>query len=170
MSARLRMRRAAGGAVAVVALASFARADTDAPSDQYNLFNQNSLVIQDDWTQLVWERYPPTTSVSFYDAEVYCSMLSLPTGTGASTGWRMPSYKELMTIVDETPHVEYENGALITKWIDGDAFFGASVAPAYWTSSPYPVGSGDAYTIDFNTGLPQPQNITGNSYLVRCVH
>jgi hypothetical protein len=170
VSARLRTRwlRVAGGATALLALATLARADTDAPPDQYNLFNLNSQVIQDDWTLLVWQRYPPTTQVSFYDAEVYCANLMLPTGSGASTGWRLPSYKELMTLVDEAPHVEYDDGALITKWIDGDAFPGATVTTPYWTSSPYPVGSGDAYTIDFSTGLPDHQN--GNSYLVRCVH
>jgi len=173
LSTRLRTRslRAAGGAGALLALASLARADssTDAPPDQYNLFNQNNEVIEDDWTKLVWQRGPPTASVSFINAELYCSTLVLATGTGSSTGWRLPSYKELMTLVDETPHVEYEGGQLVTKWIDGDAFPQATVTPGYWTSSMYPVGTGDVYTVNFHNGVPEPQDVMG-TYLVRCVH
>jgi Protein of unknown function (DUF1566) len=156
--------------VALLALASLARADTDAPPDQYNLFNLNSEVIQDEWTLLVWQRLAPSTPTTLYDAEVYCSTLMLPTGTGASTGWRVPSYKELMTIVDETPHVEYEGGQLITKWIDGDAFPQATVTPGYWTSSMFPGEPGYAYTVDFHSGIPLQQDATSPSGLVRCVH
>jgi hypothetical protein len=173
MSPRLRSLRGAGAAGALLALASLAQADdncpTCAPIDQYNLFNQNNEVIQDQWAKLVWQRTPPGTAVSFYEAEVYCSTLVLSTGSGPSTGWRLPSYKELMTIVDETPHVEYEGGQLVTKWIDGYAFPAAPVAQPYWTSSMYPAIAGYAYAIDFGSGLPQQAN-TPSSNFVRCVH
>ena len=164
-----RRLRATLAASAVVVLATLARAD--APGDQYNLFNLNSDVIQDLKTGLYWQRYPLTTGLSFYDAATQCGQLSLDTLT---TGWRVPSYKELLTLVDELPHVEYEGGQLVEKWIDGNAFPGVTAAPVtmygYWTSSAYPVPPGGyAYTVNFSSGIPQPQTVTTPQY-VRCVH
>lgn len=160
--------RSSLAASAVIALATLARAD--APGDQYNLFNLNSDVIQDQRTGLYWQREPSPIPVSFDDAATACQMLSLDKLT---SGWRVPSYKELLTIIDEAPHVEYENGVLVTKWIDGNAFVGQLASPvtmyAYWTSSAYPVTPGYAYTVNFNTGIPQQQSVATLQY-VRCVH
>jgi len=161
--------RATLAASAVVALATLARAD--APGDQYNLFNLNSDVIQDLRTGLYWQRYPLTTGLSFDDAATQCGQISLDTLT---TGWRVPSYKELLTLVDESPHVEYEGGQLVVKWVDGDAFPGDLAAPvlthAYWTSSAYPgTPPGAAYSVNFHTGFPQAQDM-GTTLYVRCVH
>jgi hypothetical protein len=164
-----RLLRATIAASAVVALATLARAD--APTDQYNLFNLNSDVIQDLRTGLSWQRYPLTTPVSLAQAEAACQGLSL--GNYAS-GWRVPSYKELLTIVDESPHYEYPNGSPVLKWIDGNAFPGDLAAPvvmyAYWTSSLYPaLPPGYAYAVNFHTGIPQAQSV-GTAQYARCVH
>ena len=161
--------RATLAASAVVVLATLARAD--APGDQYNLFNGNSDIIQDVRTGLTWQREPSPTAVSFTDAAVVCQALSLDTFT---SGWRVPSYKELLTLVDEAPHVEYEGSMLVTKWIDGNAFLGDARSPVslggYWTSSAYP-GTPPmyAYTVDFRSGISQAQYMTTPEY-VRCVH
>ena len=169
MKARRRLR-AMLAASAVVVLGTLARAD--APGDQYNLFNLNSDAIQDLKTGLVWQRYP-LAGLSFDDAATQCAQLSLDTLT---TGWRVPSGKELLTLVDESPHVEYEGGVLVQKWIDGNAFLGPLASPVlayagYWTSSAYPVGPpyGYAYTVDFSNGVAQQQPMTTMQY-VRCVH
>lgn len=161
--------RATLGAGTVVILATLARAD--APQTQYNLFNNNSDVIQDLQTGLFWQRDPPAAGLSFDAAAAYCGQLSLDTLT---TGWRVPSYKELLTLVDESPHYEYEGGQLVEKWIDGNAFLGELASPVltfgYWTSSPYPgppVANG--YTVNFNTGYAQNQSLASSQY-VRCVH
>jgi hypothetical protein len=161
--------RAALAASTVVALATLARAD--APGDQYNLFNLNSDMIQDLRTGLSWQRYPLATTVSLAQAEATCQALSLDQ---YPSGWRVPSYKELLTIFDEAPHYEYSNGVPVLKWIDGNAFPGDQAAPvldaAYWTSSLYPLlPAGYAYAVNFNTGLPQQQAV-GTSQYVRCVH
>ena len=154
---------------AVVVLATLARAD--APSDQYNLFNGNSDIIQDVRTGLTWQREPSPTAVSFTDAAAACQALSLDTFT---SGWRVPSYKELLTLVDEAPHVEYEGGMLVEKWIDGNAFLGDARSPviqhAYWTSSAYPGKPPlSAYTVDFGSGTSLAQGMGMLEY-VRCVH
>jgi hypothetical protein len=161
--------RATLGASTVVILATLARAD--APQTQYNLFNNNSDVIQDLQTGLYWQRYPSAAELSFDAAAAYCGQVSLDTLT---SGWRVPSYKELQTLVDESPHYEYENGQLVEKWIDGNAFLGALASPVlmadYWTSSAYPVlPAGYAYTVNFNTGVGHSQSMPSSQY-VRCVH
>jgi hypothetical protein len=163
----LRVFTLAGGAVA---LASFARADAPTgPDGQYGLFNQSTEVIPDQQTGLYWQRYPSTTAVYYANSFDVCASLSLAT-PGGSTGWRVPSYKELMTILDEVPHTEYEGGSLVQKFIDSHAFPGTQPA-YYWTSSPYlqNINPNNAYAIDFGTGSPN-QLGTGNQAYVRCVH
>jgi hypothetical protein len=164
-----RLLRATVTASVVVGLATLARAD--APSGQYNLFNQNNDVIQDLQTGLYWQRYPLAAGASFDGAATYCAQLSLDT---FATGWRVPSYKELLTLVDESPHVEYLGGQLVEKWIDGNAFLGEEASPVlsygYWTSSAYPgIPAGSAYTVNFHTGYPSAVDMTQTQY-VRCVH
>ena len=53
--------------------------------------------VKDEVTGLVWERAVPATLYLWADAVPYCQGLSLP---GFSTGWRLPSVKELASIVD----------------------------------------------------------------------
>jgi hypothetical protein len=148
----------------VAALASLARAD--APIDQYNLFNLNSDVIQDNYTGLRWQRYASTTPVPWAGTFAVCASVSLDTYT---TGWRVPSYKELLTIVDEAPHTEYENGLLVQKAIDPNAFPGTAVDNPYWTSSVPAFQPTNAYSVNFHTGVPQLQDALNPIY-VRCVH
>ncbi len=161
MSARwVRVSALAG----VVGLASLARAD--APPDQYGLFNLDSDTIEDLRTGLFWQRYPSPATYDWKSTFGACANVAL---TLHPSGWRVPSYKELMTIVDEAPHTEYEQGALVTKAIDPNAFPGTPVTSNYWTSSSFPGQPGSGYAIDFGTGLPQAQSKT-QTLFVRCVH
>jgi hypothetical protein len=159
-----RRLRAGLAASAIVGLATLARAD--APSDQYNLFNESSDVINDQRTTLSWQRVASPTPVNQAGAFVACASLSLDS---LATGWRVPSYKELLTLVDEVPHTEYEDGQLVEKAIDPDAFPGTAVDHAYWTSSPYAAQPNTAYTVSFDTGLPVGDDTIHSNY-VRCVH
>jgi hypothetical protein len=161
----LRVCTVAGGAIV---LTSFARADAPTGQDgQYNLFNLNSDVIQDVQTGLYWQRYASTTAVDYASSFGVCASLSLDTMT---TGWRVPSYKELMTLVDEVPHTEYEGGSLVYKAIDSHAFPGTATTNPYWTSSPYVSQSNSAYVINFRTGVPTYADMSSAGYFVRCVH
>jgi hypothetical protein len=158
---RLRATLAAG---AVVALTTLARAD--APMDQYDLFNGSSDVIEDQRTGLTWQRTASPTPVTQEGAFTVCASLSLDSLT---SGWRVPSYKELLTLVDEAPHTEYEDGQLVEKAIDPNAFPNIAVDHAYWTSSPYTLQGASAYTVSFDTGLPAFDETIHSNY-VRCVH
>jgi hypothetical protein len=155
------------GVAGVVAIASVARAD--APMDQYGLFDESNVVIYDSYTKLTWERYPTAVTYTFADAATHCQTLSL----GAwSSGWRVPSYKELLTIVDDVPHPEYDNstGTVVPKAIDSHAFYGTPVNALYWTSSNFAGGgTSSAYAVDFGTGSGQVSATRFLNY-ARCVH
>jgi hypothetical protein len=164
----LKRSRRLGSFLAVagtVAIGAAARAD--APLDQYGYFDMTAPTIFDKWTSLTWQRNVSMTIFKFDEAAAYCAGLSMPQA-GFVSGWRVPSYKELLTLVDEAPHLEYENASLVLKWIDPRAFFGTPVGAPYWTSSAYQA-TGKAYVVDLGTGTAfvQPVGLGG---LVRCVH
>ena len=150
MSRARRTLRVVVPAFTVITVGVLARAD--APPDQYLNFDLADTVITDQFTNLSWQR-TVTTQTDFPGAVAACNGLSL--GTFPS-GWRLPSYKELLTLVDESPHYEYENGPMQVA-IDGNAFPGTPVANNggnYWTSSSVPDGGSAPYwTVDFSNGL-----------------
>jgi hypothetical protein len=162
-----RPRRLGVALAAASTLVIAASARAGAPGDQYDLFAMNTLTIRDRSTGLTWQRNVSPQTFTFDDAATYCSTLSMPVFAG---GWRVPSYKELLTLVDEQPHTEYDTIKLdlVEKWIDGNAFPATPVSETYWTSSLYPK-AGRAYAVDFGTGAPIAQ-FTGIGQFVRCVH
>jgi Protein of unknown function (DUF1566) len=76
--------------------------------------------VNDTATKLTWQRTAPDKSFSGADAEAYCSGLKLD-----GSGWRLPTIKELHTLVDETR---------TTPAIDVDAF-PDTASSFFWTSS-----------------------------------
>jgi hypothetical protein len=176
---------AAGGAVVV---ASVARADApgqETSDPQYGKFDDSYVYIFDNHTHLSWQRAASSQGTPQMGAFQYCQMLSLGTLT---SGWRVPSYKELLTIVDESPHKEYDltTGARVWKAIDPGAFGFDLVRgeqtptnASYWSSSlvdPSLVGSSlcisaatCAYVVEFTTGSTGTLPI-GEPGLIRCVH
>jgi hypothetical protein len=75
--------------------------------------------------------------------------------------------KDLLTLVDEEPHAEYEDGGIVLKAIDGKAFPATPAAP-FWTSSVYAPDPTRAWVVDFATGIASPQP-RGARHYVRCV-
>lgn len=151
-------------AFSVITVGVLARAD--APPDQYDNFDLADTVITDAHTYLRWQR-TVTTQTDFPGAVAACNGLSL--GTFPS-GWRLPSYKELLTLVDESPHYEYENGQMQVA-IDGNAFPGTPVSNNggyYWTSSAS--GTTNVFVVEFHQGNANTQISSGSSAYVRCVH
>ncbi len=168
MSARASLRLL--GAAGALAVASLARAD--APTCQYSSFDSSEVVITDNFTGLLWQRQVLPQHYEFQQAVDYCAALSL--GSYAH-GWRVPSYKELLTLIDETPNFDYGDG--LYKRIDGQAFGAiigqnATYTPVdtqYWTSSISPLDPSSAYTVDFKTGKAGTAT-SGTAIYVRCVH
>jgi hypothetical protein len=126
----------------------------DAPCGQYS-FSDDHTTVSDIRTGLVWQRSPATNTMLWNDANIYCS--SAAEGTLPGCSWRLPSAKELQTIVDDSTS---------EPAIDGVAFPGTGTS-AYWTSTP--AGPGQAWAIAFFYGFPQSNGIMDDPAAVRCV-
>lgn len=124
-----------------------------APAGQYAL---SSGIVQDRRTGLIWQRSPDTTRRSATAAADYCANLEV------GVTWRVPSIRELMTLVDV--------GATTAPVIDASAFPGTG-AQAYWTATTYgdPNMQGAKWAVDFSTGIPNGVAGATTNLLVRCV-
>ena len=144
-------------ALTVTLTAAFA-ARADAPLDQYLTFPPNDPTIIDRQTGLTWQR-APMGPMDVTAASTACAGVTLP------GNWRLPTMKELLTIVDETPHKEHDDGGgEPERYIDPNAFFGTPAAKFISADS----DTSRAWYVDFGTGGAgfDPLPLT---YYVRCV-
>jgi hypothetical protein len=158
---RMRARRIVlslvSGAIALVV-----PAHADAPPDQYKTFNQGNDTISDRYTLLEWQRYPSASTTSLASAIAACDAMG--------AGWRLPSVKELQTLVDERPHLEYDAalGQDVYKFIDRHAFPQTPTGSPYWTSSPAVPSANDYWVVRFDRGTTESRTRTDQA-LARCV-
>ncbi|HEY3354655.1 MAG TPA: DUF1566 domain-containing protein [Polyangia bacterium] len=138
----------AGGIVLALALALAVRADPGAPPGRYQVTAETVL---DSRTGLTWQR-ASAAHYDFADAKSYCAGLTLAGG-----GWRLPTVRELQTIVDE--------GAYAPA-IDGAAFPQTLTLP-YWSATPYVPVRG-AWMVDFTEGRVEDHEVS-DVMPVRCV-
>ena len=111
--------------------------------------------VYDTKTKLTWQQTAPSATYAWADAKTYCA------GVGATlggTGWRLPTMKELQTIVDESRSIPS---------IDPTAFPGAPAAD-FWSSSPVAGSPSLAWYVNFSLGF---SNYGGMTFAgdVRCV-
>ena len=123
-----------------------------APAGRYTIPGDGT--VHDTKTNLVWQQAVSSQQMTQSVASTNCINQSL-----SGTGWRMPTMKELMTIVDFT--------ATAAPYVDGNAFPGTPSA-YFWSSSAFPAASGDGWQVDFSSGQSGPTATTINGY-VRCV-
>jgi len=112
-------------------------------------------VVVDGRTGLLWERETHTDMITWLDALDACESFVFL----GYDDWRLPSIKELSTLVDE----QREGPA-----IDPDAFPNA-IAVEYWSSSPSRVAVGEAWTVHFDTGRNARKPTATTNLPVRCV-
>lgn len=159
------MRRAIFVAISTLACAGsivfFAHGD--APKDQYAIFQPQTTLIRDQKTLLEWERYPEK---NLQDGAAISPTMKHAEATArcASYGMRLPTVKELLTIVDEDPHKVYADGSEGLVYVDRNAF-PTTARGGYFTSSP---SGGQVFVVDFSTGLVTTANPTDDRY-ARCV-
>jgi hypothetical protein len=113
----------------------------DAPALQYVTFNRDDVTITDQKTALVWERNALVNTAG--NATTYCNGLKL-NGLPA----RLPTVKELLTLVDELPHDEFDG----PRAIDRNAF------PATVTTVPFLALRSDPsrdWVVHFDTGTAE---------------
>jgi hypothetical protein len=157
----IRSRFAWGGLLVALCLATPALADAPkGPNGQYENFVYEDQQIKDRWTKLRWRRRV-TGLVTHAVATTNCANLG--------NGHRLPTVKELLTLVDEEPNREYDTVKLqnVNKYIDDEVFPETPTNAPFWTSSIKP-GTTRAYTVDFATGEANDDTTTATAYY-RCV-
>jgi hypothetical protein len=112
----------------------------------------SDAAVYDSVTKLVWQK-DGGTQKNWSGAIGYCEDLDL----WWWEDWRLPTYKELTTIVDLTR---------TSPSID-ETFFSAA-SNRYWSSSPYANITSRAWGVNFNYGDSNRNTKTSGSY-VRCV-
>ena len=130
MNTRIAFALAAVGAV----LGLTVSASGNAPDNRYTVA---SGTVYDTKTKLTWQQVVPWTTYSWADAKTYCAGLSL-----AGTGWRLPTVKELQTILDESR---------TNPSIDPNAF-PSTPTDWFWSSSSWAGSSSLAWGMNFSYG------------------
>jgi hypothetical protein len=140
------------GVVAVVAVILTASADASAPAGRYVMA---SGTVYDSKTKLTWQQTAPSKLYTWADAQTYCAGVAASLG---GTGWRLPTIKELQTIVDDSRG---------RPSIDPTAF---PTTPEYWfwSSSPSAGSSPSAWYVFFGNGFVG-RGLASYPYNVRCV-
>lgn len=95
--------------------------------------------VLDQTTQLIWERSPNSNEVTWSTAQSRCALKTV----GGQAGWRLPSFIELMTVIEPSPHQPSSIPALPA----GHPFQNVK-AVAYWTNDASSAEPGQAYTVD----------------------
>jgi hypothetical protein len=162
MRRRLLPLAALAALASTVALVSPVRAI--APPNQYEDYLRSDKYIVDQQTTLIWHRRPhlegdAPKAVTLPAAKSACE-LAVPAGA------RLPTMKELLTLVDEDPVPQYQGKENVYPTIDISAFPETPVDRPYWTSTP--AKDTGAMTVSFATGKTQPYVPTVELY-VRCV-
>jgi hypothetical protein len=104
------------------------------------LSNFQEEAVLDRTTQLIWERSPSASEVTWSTAQTRCGLKR----TGGQTDWRLPSFIELMTLIEPIRHQNSSLPALPA----GHPFQRIKAGP-YWTSDMSPLKPAEAYAVDF---------------------
>jgi hypothetical protein len=145
-----------GWALGIVAVGvSATRAMASAPAGQYVV---STDTVADTKTGLTWQRNVPAASYTWANASPYCASLSLG---GFASGWRMPTKRELESIVDRRV-------AAPGPTIDGTAF-PSTPNTFFWTATKSATDPTQAWYVFFLSGTTGT-DVVGFTYRVRCVH
>lgn len=118
-------------------------------------YQSTATTVLDTRTGLTWQRVPSTTPATASAAAATCQALALG---GFSTGWRLPTIKELLTLVNE------DRG---DPAIDIEAF-PDTVSVVYWSSTPAANQPGMFWGLAFMWGTTDIRSGTDTA-LARCV-
>ncbi len=163
-SSRKPAARLAALLASAVVLCSLTVARATSPASQYQLFGEGDEAIVDVSTKLTWQRGHAPTTLSYAQAEFYCAAL---TTKPAKSGYRVPTYRELLSLFDENPRFVSENGAVTKSSIDYNAFPDTQLDVAYWSST-LAVGSVNRIGLEFQEGTVTAPG-SGSGLAVRCV-
>jgi len=132
--------------IAALPLCLIEHASADAPPGRYTVANGT---VFDAKTKLTWQQAASTSTYLWAEAKAYCSGM-----------WRLPTVKELLTIVDDSR-------LGINPTIDPVAFPGTP-GGAYWSSTPATGGGTGGWEVQFGgSGIAYAANDSRD--YVRCV-
>jgi hypothetical protein len=114
--------------------------------------------VTDSMTNLEWQRTAlDDADRDWQGALAYCESLT----HASKTDWRLPSIKELLTIVDE---------AAIAPPVVDAASFGESSAARYWSSTPAPSFLSERFAFALDTGFGTTSDLKMTEFAAaRCV-
>src|SRR3990172_4181507 len=110
--------------------------------------------ITDNVTGLIWQKEDDNTTRTWSDAGTYCDELTL----GGQSDWRLPSKKELISIVNYGTYSPAIN----------TTYFPNTNSSVYWSSTTIAYNSSGAWIVLFNDGYVVI-DYKSSSYYVRCV-
>jgi hypothetical protein len=140
-----------------VSLAVMAVASSGHASAAAGRYTVSSGTVLDNETGMTWQQTISGGAYTWSAAQSFCASLNLN-----GTGWRVPSVKELMTLVDFS--VVPGSGSAT---IDATAF-PSTPANYFWSSSIYALDSSSAWLVYFYGGGTNVLDVSG-TYGVRCV-
>lgn len=135
----------------------FGIAQASAPKERYAV---GAETARDTRTGLVWQRGYAVSSATWVSALDHCQKLFLDGG-----GWRLPTLKELQTLVDE------DGGSIaldLTAFPSNPAPSASNLEVAFWSSSPFAGDASKAWTLRFKKGEAATASAVSQAW-VRCV-
>jgi hypothetical protein len=139
-------------AVFAVVLLAGLPSQADAPPQHYTA---QAGTVRDNATQLTWQQATDATKRSWNDATMYCAQLQL-----SGTGWRVPTLKELLTLVDP---------ARSTAPVIDSKLFPGTPADTFWSANSFVADANYAWTIDFRFGNSAKDHAKSTGAYVKCV-
>ena len=124
------------------------------PTTITNHFTDNGDTITDNLTQLVWQKIPNTTALTWEQALVYAEGLTI----GTSADWRLPNIKELQSL----------NNELVTNPSVFSPYFSNLGVKFYWSSTTLPNQTLSAWYWSTSFGITTYSAKTGTNYVL-CV-
>jgi len=126
-------------------------ARANAPVGRYTV---SGGTVTDTKTNLVWQQTPPTATATESAAATYCAGLGSSLG---GTNWRLPTVKELLTLVDFTRDTVIDSTA-----------FPNTPANYFWTATAVTGAPTSVWVVNFSNG-ETGTDFTVRSFVVRCV-
>jgi surface antigen len=113
--------------------------------------NNNNGTITDTSTGLMWQRDTPDNTMTWEQALSYCENLNL----AGYTDWRLPTRKELRSLVDYSRYYPAINTTYFPDTIS--SFY-------YWSSTTHAFSTGQAWGVHFDIGIDSFFGVYVKSY------
>jgi hypothetical protein len=144
------------GIAAGIGVHSTPPALADAPAGHYVV---TAGTVYDTKTKLTWQLVVSSSRFAHADAKAYCASGALTSSLGG-TGWRLPTIKELYTLVDLSQPAPPAIDPVFARDLPGTSFWSSTLRPGSTTA---------AFSVGFNYGVvANPDDAPPTNY-ARCV-